>query len=312
MRFLNSIIGSGKHFPGCRRTPLPRRLSRPQVEALEDRTMLSIALINGVLQVTCDSPTELLGGNYVSIEVDFNGNITPAITDQNGNTEYGVFPPFEVNEIYADGCAAGHDHFDIRETLATAPVVVNHAASSGGPGDSAGIATDLNFNGPIQGKVSIFDSNGSISVLVYSETNSYTAYLYTDANPALGVVQGLLPANIYYDYAETSSLRVANEAFSNEPIHMPFARRRIQPTWSTDGHVGRLHAVVRTEKLPMHKAALTVNRTPKVSGRIQQLFSISPSPPGGFGGRTGALPPTSESLANWQTQFFSSRKSLRP
>jgi hypothetical protein len=114
--------------------------------------------------------------------------------------------------------------------------------------------------------------------------------------------------------------RRAVQCISIEPIHIPFARRRIQPTWSTDGHVGRLHAGVRTEKLPMHKAALTVNRIPKASARIQQLFSTSPSPPGGFGGRTMANggqkctaphPQNRGKLANWQTKFFFGRKFCR-
>jgi hypothetical protein len=112
MRFLES--------PGrSRKLSRPVR-HRPWLEILEDRTVPSIVVTNGNLEVTCDTATELKGGNAITLDAATNGQISVQIKDSLGNVESQVVDPSTVTEILLDGCAAGNDSFDISYTPATA------------------------------------------------------------------------------------------------------------------------------------------------------------------------------------------------
>ena len=165
-----------------------KRAYRPRLESLEGRCLPSITLDNGVLQVTCDTPTELSGSNSVFLSRDDSGNIVASIDTANrGPQEGGTFDPSVVSQIYLNGSAAGDDLFLIAQTLATAPVAVNYFSNSGGPNDDVAIDGHLP---DLQGQVAIYDPNGSTSVEVgYRDASALTAYvssLVTD--PQIGVI----------------------------------------------------------------------------------------------------------------------------
>jgi hypothetical protein len=200
---------------------------RPRLEALEGRCLPSITLNNGVLQVTCDTPTELSGSNVVELNAHDSPNIHAVILTANrGLQESGTFDPSVVSQIYLNGSAAGGDLFFIAQTLATAPVAVNYFSNSGGPNDDVGIQGNLL---DLQGPVAIYDHNGSISVEVdYTDSPALTAYVSSVVTePQIGVIYALGGAPILYDYGQTRSVEfdtnvgaVINVEATGTPTHI--------------------------------------------------------------------------------------------
>jgi hypothetical protein len=182
--------------------------------------MLSLTLNNGLLQVNCDTRTELQGGNQIFLGLDSsgNGNIFAAITDHLGNLESGSFDPSTLSQIFLDGCAAGSDTFTIAQTLASTHTTVNFFANSGGPNDVVNFPSGAFGLSSIQGTVDIYDPNGSVAVNVI-DTTSFginTTYLfnftYPDDPRLLGAIRGPAPADIHYDYAQTSKVSIVTSA----------------------------------------------------------------------------------------------------
>jgi hypothetical protein len=303
--------------------PAPRKRPCLWLEPLEDRTLLSIVLNNGALLVNCDTPTELQGGNQVNLGTDAGGNIFAEITDKYGNVENGSFDPATVSHIYADGCAAGSDTFNISQTLASAPVTVNYFANSGGPNEVANVVTSLFFGENIQGTVDIYDPHGSIAVNAVDQRQfPSTIYLFTFTYPddrrLLGAIRGLVAADIHYDYAQTSKVNLetsismilgeyVNVEATGTTTNLVFNGNGASVTVSAEGSVQDIQGTLNVESPSLRPTFLVIDNSADPTPRSVTLGTfINPSDSEGNNDPWGYIHGLAPAAINYEHQDMSS------